>query len=275
MSEEFPGRHILHFRLHLFPILFITLIFISSEEVDFRNTTSFAGKLSLQTISTIIAEDDLKNAEILNRFVSRLGNFRVEGIAQSLMQAIDMAEVHKPHLILLDNYFPDGHGTELLQHIRKKEFHIDVIMITASKDVSTIRDALHGGIFDYIIKPISYERLDDSLKKYQDYFFKLHNTEQLRQQDVDKLLKRNQNHNAYAEPRLPKGIDSLTLEKIRQHICAAKHALTAEEVGASIGTSRTTARRYLEYLVSLREVIADVSYGSVGRPIRLYKNNPK
>lgn len=227
----------------------------------------------MKEISTLIAEDDLQNAEIINKFIQRLSGFNVCGIAQSLMQAQDMTEVIKPDLILLDNYFPDGNGTDLLQFVRQHNLQTDVIMITASKDANTIRDALHGGIFDYIIKPIGYQRLEDSLKKYQDYLSKLHNTQQLRQDDVDKLLKRNQNNTPYATPRLPKGIDALTLEKIRTQLSETKDAFTAEKLGCAIGISRTTSRRYLEYLVGLNEVVADVNYGSIGRPERIYKNN--
>ena len=44
----------------------------------------------------------------------------------------------------------------------------------------------------------------------------------------------------------------------------------AELVGQNIGISRTTARRYLEYLVSTNELAVDVTYGGVGRPERHY-----
>jgi len=50
-----------------------------------------------------------------------------------------------------------------------------------------------------------------------------------------------------------------------------RDGLTTEEVGRHIGISRTTVRRYLEYLVSIGQVSADISYGSVGRPERIYK----
>ncbi len=229
----------------------------------------------MQLISTIIAEDDPQNAGILNRFIERSNGFYVDGIAQSLLQAKDMTEIIKPDLLLLDNHFPDGKGTDLLQHMRKQNIQTDVIMVTASKDVSTIRNALHRGIFDYIIKPISYQRLEDSLNKYRDYFSKLHNSRQLRQDDVDSLLKRNKNQVAEQTTRLPKGIDCLTLDKIRQQLKKNSLTFTADEMGQSLGISRTTARRYLEYLVSLNEVLADVTYGSVGRPERLYKKLSK
>lgn len=48
-------------------------------------------------------------------------------------------------------------------------------------------------------------------------------------------------------------------------------ALFVKEVGQQIGASRTTTRRYLEYLVSISLVTADISYGSVGRPERIYQ----
>ncbi|MCK9907055.1 two-component system response regulator, partial [Frankia sp. Cpl3] len=63
----------------------------------------------------------------------------------------------------------------------------------------------------------------------------------------------------------------LTLDKVVQAVKkAGSSGVTAEEVGKLIGTSRTTARRYLEHLVAEGEVRADLVYGTVGRPERKY-----
>jgi CitB family two-component system response regulator CitT len=43
-----------------------------------------------------------------------------------------------------------------------------------------------------------------------------------------------------------------------------------EEVSEAMGASRTTARRYLEYLVSIQRLRAELEYGIVGRPERKY-----
>lgn len=69
---------------------------------------------------------------------------------------------------------------------------------------------------------------------------------------------------------MPKGIDSVTLDKIRALFSGAE-SITADEAGERIGASRTTARRYLEYLISSGELQADLNYGTVGRPERCYK----
>ena len=70
---------------------------------------------------------------------------------------------------------------------------------------------------------------------------------------------------------LPKGIDKLTLEKVQQVLSSVQiPGLTSEEVASQIGASRTTVRRYLEYLVSQMILDVDISYGGVGRPERRY-----
>ena len=76
-----------------------------------------------------------------------------------------------------------------------------------------------------------------------------------------------------AELQLPKGIDPVTLDKIIFEINREKGGFTSEEMAERVGASRTTARRYLEYLVSRGSLEVDVSYGGVGRPERIYRGN--
>ncbi|MFX3864291.1 HTH domain-containing protein, partial [Streptococcus suis] len=74
------------------------------------------------------------------------------------------------------------------------------------------------------------------------------------------------------ESAVPKGIDQLTLEKVIEAIRqTGDKGVSAEEIGREIGTSRTTARRYLEHLVQEKKARADLIYGSVGRPERKYR----
>jgi response regulator of citrate/malate metabolism len=95
-------------------------------------------------------------------------------------------------------------------------------------------------------------------------------TDQLDQNDVDRALNSGRSE-LHESPELPKGIDGLTLEKV-QHIFSVRQdsSLTSEEVSSLIGASRTTVRRYLEYLVSQTILDVDVNYGGVGRPERRY-----
>ncbi|MCP3686965.1 MAG: response regulator, partial [Gammaproteobacteria bacterium] len=104
-------------------------------------------------IRTMIVEDDARIAEIQNRFLEKLPNFEVVGIALTLEDCENMIDIMAPDLVLLDVHFPDGSGFELLKSIRSQRRHIEVILVTAAKDMDSLKEAMHGGVFDYVVKP--------------------------------------------------------------------------------------------------------------------------
>jgi len=226
----------------------------------------------MSLIRTIIAEDDPRIAEIQHRFLEKLEAFEAIGLALNLEDCREMINILEPDLILLDIHFPDGNGLEFLKTLRDENRNIDVILVTAARDVESVKSAMHGGVFDYIVKPLEFSRMRDSLSRYQDHFERLNALDTVEQSDIDGLLPRAVSDSA-AKPAvnlLPKGIDALTLNKVRDLFQSVTDSQGAELVGQNIGISRTTARRYLEYLVSTNELVVDVTYGGVGRPERHY-----
>ena len=219
-----------------------------------------------------IVEDDPQNAEIQRRFVQRIANTELCGIAHSVQEAQDLIDVFQPQLVLLDVHLPDGNGLELLRQWRMANQQVDIILITAAKDVETLRMALHAGVFEYILKPLAFDRLEDAVQRYNKHLTQLNQLQQVQQDQVDALMPINDVSSPSKATRPPKGIDALTLDKVRDTMQHTQH-LNAEELGLEIGASRTTARRYLEYLVSTQEVVAEVSYGQVGRPERRYRRS--
>ncbi|NOU94174.1 response regulator [Paenibacillus sp. LMG 31456] len=225
-------------------------------------------------IRVLIIEDDERIAEINRRFVEKVPGFTVVGIATDRPQAITLLEVLESDLVLLDIYFPDANGLELLQLIRQLDRQPDVIMITAAKEVDAVRAAIRGGVFDFIMKPLLFNRLQETLLRFQEYhrtLERLHTGQgQVNQDEVDLLLQGTSKKEA-TNPYLPKGIDKLTLDKVIQAMNNIINPLTAEQAAGLIGVSRSTARRYLEHLVSQGKLHADLSYGDVGRPERVYR----
>ena len=226
----------------------------------------------MNSIRTIIAEDDPRIAEIQYRFIEKLDSFEAIGLAHNLEDCREMIDILEPDLILLDIHFPDGNGLEFLKALRDENLNIDVILVTAARDVESVKAAMHGGVFDYIVKPLEFSRMRDSLSRYRDHVERLNALDTVEQSDIDGLLPRAKSDSPANRPanNLPKGIDALTLNKVRELFQSAPLSQGAEMVGQNIGISRTTARRYLEYLVSTSELVVDVSYGGVGRPERHY-----
>ena len=220
--------------------------------------------------TVLIVEDDPKIAEIHKLFTEKVDGFEVVGIADSLDDAEKMSRLLEPDLVLLDYYFPEGHGTDILWRIRGDHLSTDIIMITAAKESETLQEAIRGGVFDYILKPVMFPRFEEALKRFQRHRQQFQSEDHFNQQDVDRLLHPYKDSQP-GEPFLPKGVDPLTLKKI-QSVFETPHSegLSAEDVGERVGTSRTTARRYLEYMASTGQLHAELVYGAVGRPERKY-----
>lgn len=222
-------------------------------------------------IKILIVDDDPKIAEIHRHFTEKIPGYSVCGIANSLEDAEKMSALFEPDLILLDLYFPEGLGMEILWKLRARRQQTDVILITAARENEPLQEAMRGGIFDYIIKPVMFERFAEALERFRRHCQQFRQTTSLDQQDVDRLLHPYQQKQP-GEPATPKGIDPLTLKKIEQIFAdqAGVDGLSAEEVGEKTGVSRTTARRYLEYLTTTGRLSAELVYGAVGRPERRY-----
>lgn len=220
----------------------------------------------------MVIEDDIAIAELHHRYLEQMGGFDVVGIATTQSEALMQLDILKPDLVLLDVYLPDGCGLDILNHVRGSNQGCDVILITAARDVDTLQQAMRGGVVDYLLKPVMFPRLEAALKKYQSQQQEFESVSDLNQGLVDKMLQANAKADSRKVSTLPKGIDGVTLDKIRAIFQQADIAdITADEAGERIGASRTTARRYLEFLITTGELVADLNYGSVGRPERCYR----
>ncbi len=224
----------------------------------------------MEPIQVLIVEDDERVSEIQRLFTEKVKGFSVIGIAHTISGAEEMLKILKPDLVLLDIYFPVGNGIDLLWKIRSEFRSTDVILITAAKEVNILQEAIRGGVFDYILKPIVFNRFQKTMHKFLEYRNRIADIKTIDQKDVDGLL-HPANPDVTNDNSMPKGIDAITLEKVIEVMNNLnEEGISAEKVGTLVGVSRTTARRYLEYLVSGGVVCADLSYGTVGRPERIY-----
>ncbi len=224
----------------------------------------------MDNLSVVIAEDDPKIAEIQSRFIDKIEGFEVVGIGNSIAESEEIIDVFRPDLVLLDVFFPDGNGVDLMWKIRRSYKNIDVIFITAAKEVETLQEAIRGGAFDYVLKPMTFSRFQSTLNKFFEHRHKFEKITSLDQTEVDQII-HPAHDNVQTDVRMPKSINALTLERVEEEVKKIdSDGVNAEVMGLQVGISRTTARRYLEFLVSKGAVKPSLVYGSVGRPERLY-----
>ena len=192
-------------------------------------------------------------------------------VAHSGAQALLATEEQRPDLVLLDIHLPDMSGLEVLRRLRARPdgADVDILAITAAREVETVRTAMAGGVADYLIKPFPLRVFRERLESYaaQRDKLRLLSARQATVQDqheVDRLLS--------ARPRrgedrdLPKGLSRHTLQLVGDTLRDAGRDLSAGETASGCGLSRVSARRYLEQLVAMGLAELRPRYGSAGRP---------
>jgi response regulator of citrate/malate metabolism len=221
----------------------------------------------LTPIHTLIVDDDFMSASVHRSYTERLQGFTVVGEAHTGEEALALARRLQPDLVLLDIYLPDMSGLEVMRSMRTEALPVDVIAVTAAKDVDTLRGAMQGGVLHYLVKPFLFDTFRERLERYATLKRRLEKMREANQQDVDKLFSLLR---AEGRDGLPKGISSPTLGLVVEALRDAGDALSAIEVGERAGISRGTARRYLDYLATVGTVELSLRYGAAGRPEHLY-----
>lgn len=77
----------------------------------------------------------------------------------------DLATEEQPEVILLDLIMPGVSGHDILAWLNQRHPQIPVIVITGVNEVETAVDCMRRGAFDYIVKPVSTERLLPSITR--------------------------------------------------------------------------------------------------------------
>jgi CitB family two-component system response regulator CitT len=220
-------------------------------------------------IKVLIAEDDFRVASIHEKFLLTLNGIEIVGKTINANETLGFLEIQSVDLLILDVYLPDELGTDLLPRIRSEFPKVDIIIITASTDKAFLDTAIRHGIVNYLIKPVSLEKFTEIIEIYKNKKSLLDTHDVLDQTLIDYYFgnppSTKENYSG-----LPKGIDQLTLEKVAFIIEKQASGISAEEMGKKMKASRTTARRYLEYLISIGKCKAELEYGIVGRPERNY-----
>ncbi|MDN9009014.1 response regulator [Brevibacillus laterosporus] len=218
----------------------------------------------------VIIEDDPMVQELHRLFIQQVEGFTVIGVASNGLEGLSMIQELQPDLAIMDIFMPSQNGIETLKQLRSGDNPVEIIVITAAKDMETIQTMMRHGAFDYIMKPFKFERIKQALDNFSKYLKQTGEQSTMSQSELDSLLFGQTAKQEHQEQELPKGLNTITMQQIKQFMVEQKQSMSAEEVAEHVGLARVTARRYLEYLERIQMVDRDVQYGGVGRPVNRY-----
>lgn len=227
-------------------------------------------------ITVLVVDDDFAVAEVHRAFVESVAGFVVVGLAHTGAQTLQAVAEHHPDLVLLDIHLPDISGLEVLRRLRARADgeQIDVLAITAAREVDTVRAAMAGGVSDYLIKPFPLRVFVERLEAYAAQRMAIGRLVARQptvndQVEVDRMMFGQRR--VGADHAIPKGLSRHTLDLVADVVRAADGDMSAREVGAVCGLSRVSARRYLEQLAAMGLAQVTPRYGTAGRPENGYR----
>ncbi len=113
--------------------------------------------------SILVIDDDASIVETLDLYLTEEG-YTVR-TALTGTDGLNKYVQEPSDVVILDIRLPDVDGFAVLEDLKEENENVKVIMITAFHDMETTINAMKGGAFDYIHKPVNVDELDLAIKK--------------------------------------------------------------------------------------------------------------
>ena len=135
---------------------------------------------------TILIVDDEENARVhIGTYLTQKG-YEVSDVA-TLSDARSKINKGTADIILLDVQLPDGYGPSLLEETAHFPNRPPIILITAYGDIDMAVEAMKNGAHDFLQKPISLTRLENSIIRAEEMVTLRRELAHLRQTHQDKV----------------------------------------------------------------------------------------
>ncbi|ATN04264.1 sigma-54-dependent Fis family transcriptional regulator [Chryseobacterium indologenes] len=105
----------------------------------------------------LIIDDEIKLLRLLGMILSQ-ENFNVKEASTS-RSAMTMLEQYDFDVVLCDVRLPDAFGVELVQSIKTKYPHLEIILMTAFGNITDAVQAMKNGAYDYLVKGDDNEKI--------------------------------------------------------------------------------------------------------------------
>ena len=116
-------------------------------------------------LRVLIADDVHETRRNTRVMLSLIDGIEVVAIAMNGLQAVEMAMLTQPDIVVLDINMPELNGLAAYKRISQASPNIACIIISAEKDPGTLRAAMSIGIQNYLIKPFSTNELEAAIKE--------------------------------------------------------------------------------------------------------------
>jgi len=105
----------------------------------------------------LFVDDESGSRESLTLLLRREG-YQVDAVAAG-EEALGLLAGQSYDVIITDLFLPGVSGIDILKHVKEHSLPCNVILITGNATAETAVEAMKEGAFDYITKPLNFEKL--------------------------------------------------------------------------------------------------------------------
>lgn len=113
----------------------------------------------------ILVDDEYLALNRLNKLLLERDDCEVIGSFLTAEEAMDQIERHQPEVVFMDIHMPGMNGIEATERIHELSPGTEIIFATANNEHALTAYGLE--VLDYIMKPVTRDRLDKTMKMYQ------------------------------------------------------------------------------------------------------------
>ena len=110
-----------------------------------------------KTLTMLVADDDATHREVLRTLLEEWGYAVREAVDGE--HAVALCREQSFDLVLMDVRMPKKSGLEALKEIKVHNPAVPVLIMTAFSDVAAAVEAIKSGAYDYLTKPLDFEKL--------------------------------------------------------------------------------------------------------------------
>jgi two-component system chemotaxis response regulator CheY len=115
-------------------------------------------------VTVLVVDDTALMRSVMRTLLEKAGH-KVVADASNGEMAVKLYKILKPDIVLMDIMMPNKDGIDALKRIIDLDRNAKVIMCTTAGNKEQVAKALKEGAKDFLVKPITAERLLNSIDK--------------------------------------------------------------------------------------------------------------